>query len=208
MLKPRPKLFRYDLIHHIATLNDARDYLEIGIHDGACLQRLHLANITGVDPNPLAAGKRWCTRFYPFTSDIYFKAIKNEKFDIIFIDGLHTGEQVTKDINNSLKRLNPEGAIVLHDMNPSEEWRERPDTNGDCWRAIYRVRTTNPDVIAFTIDADQGLGVILPKPNAGFSCPEKMPDVLNYSVLAKDREKVIGLVGIEAGLRKINEYYG
>ena len=200
------KLFRYDLINYIADWNEAKDYLEIGIHDGACIQKIQINNLTGVDPGG-AAGHRFCTRFYPFTSDIYFKAIKNERFDIIFIDGLHVGTQVTKDINNALTRLNPGGAIVLHDMNPAEEWREGPTVNGDCWRAMYILRTTNPNVIAFTIDADQGLGVILPKPGNGINLVGPQPDTLDYSYLAEDRARVIGLVDIETGLAKISEYY-
>jgi len=95
------KLFRYELINYIAKLNNAQSYLEIGIHDGACMQRIEIPNRTGIDPNSKCPGQKWCTQFYPFTSDIYFRAIKNEKFDIIFIDGLHRGEQVVKDIDNS-----------------------------------------------------------------------------------------------------------
>lgn len=207
MPKKQTKLFRYDLIHYIAQLNSAKVYLEIGIHDGTCMQRIQLPCKIGVDSNANAPGKKWCTKFYPFTSDIYFQAIKNEKFDIIFIDGLHIGTQVSKDIKNALTRLNPGGAIVLHDMNPATEWHERPGTNGDCWRAMYLLRTSNPDVIAFTIDADQGLGVILPRPDNGINFEDTPPTTLNYSILAKDRTNVIGLVDTKTGLAKIEEYY-
>ena len=35
------------------------------------------------------------------------------KFDLIFLDGLHTYEQTIKDINNSLKILNKDGLILV-----------------------------------------------------------------------------------------------
>ena len=206
MIRSRPKLFRYDLINYIAALNNAQDYLEIGIHDGGCLQKIRIENIVGVDPGG-AAGRVFCTRFHPLPSDIYFELHGNLKYDVIFIDGLHTGDQVAKDIDNALKCLKPGGAIVLHDINPATAERERPDTNGDCWRAMYRLRTSNPNVIAFTIDADQGLGVILPKPGNGVNFDTPTRETINYSVLAKDRANVIGLVDTETGLAKIDEYY-
>ena len=36
------------------------------------------------------------------TSDTFFKNNK-DKFDVIFLDGLHTYEQTIKDINNAIK---------------------------------------------------------------------------------------------------------
>jgi hypothetical protein len=43
------------------------------------------------------------------------------EFDLIFIDGLHTAEQVQKDFENALKILSPNGFIVIHDCNPEKE---------------------------------------------------------------------------------------
>ena len=57
------------------------------------------------------------------TSDEFFEQNK-EKFDIVFIDGLHHSEQVYKDILNSLNILNEDGTIICHDMNPTEEFRQ------------------------------------------------------------------------------------
>ena len=56
------------------------------------------------------------------TSDNFFKNNKKE-FDVIFIDGLHVYEQCRKDIINSLKFLNRNGFIILHDMIP-RSWLE------------------------------------------------------------------------------------
>ena len=47
-------------------------------------------------------------------SDIFFKNNKTN-YDMIFIDGNHTINQVLKDIINSLNCLNKNGIIILHD---------------------------------------------------------------------------------------------
>jgi len=41
--------------------------------------------------------------------------------DVVFIDGLHTFLQSLKDVQNSLRYLNANGVIVLHDCNPLSE---------------------------------------------------------------------------------------
>jgi predicted O-methyltransferase YrrM len=51
------------------------------------------------------------------TSDSFFQSNK-DYFDLFFIDGDHTALQVFKDIENSLKWLNDNGCIVLHDICP------------------------------------------------------------------------------------------
>lgn len=51
-------------------------------------------------------------------SDNFFKKYPTKKYDIIFIDGLHESEQVSKDIHNSVNALNERGVIIIHDYNP------------------------------------------------------------------------------------------
>ena len=72
------------------------------------------------------------------TSDEFFSK-NNEKFDCIFIDGLHEYEQVCRDISNSLKILNKNGIILLHDCLPSTinqqaVPRYKAVWNGDVWK--------------------------------------------------------------------------
>lgn len=86
-------------------------------------------------------------------------------FDIIFIDGDHNSEQVEKDIINSMRVLNPGGFIVLHDCNPEYEWqqlvpRQHKVWYGDVWRAFVGFRIKYPEVDAFLLDHDCGLGII------------------------------------------------
>ena len=130
------------------------------------------------------------------TSDEAFEKIKmmNKKFDIIFIDGLHISEQVTKDIYNSLDVLSSNGIIVLHDCNPPSAMHARnppPNPincpwNGDCYKSIIKFKYENPTIFTSVIDTDWGVGIIDPsKPNIlpQISVPETLiPNNNDYLV--------------------------
>jgi len=98
------------------------------------------------------------------SSDIFFLQNK-ESFDCIFIDGLHHYNQVLKDIDNSLKILNSNGLILIHDCLPkSLDAQPVPRTvvewNGDVWKPFVSKRVKNV-LDAYTCYADHGIGVIL-----------------------------------------------
>ena len=85
------------------------------------------------------------------------------------IYGLHEYDQVKRDIVNSIKILNREGMIILHDcLPPSINHQRVPRTrytwNGDVWKAIVEARTWE-HVNTYTVLADQGLGVIKQEQN-------------------------------------------
>jgi hypothetical protein len=154
---------RLDVINFLANKIDAQWYLEIGVHRGRTLHRVNVPNKYGVDPKPHGKMGRQNTT-HLMTSDEFFEQ-NNQKFDIIFIDGLHLHEQVYKDINNSLKVLNDGGYIVCHDMNPPEErfqlrHRRTRRWNGDCWKAWVRLRMERDDLEMFVVNVDEGCGVI------------------------------------------------
>lgn len=66
---------------------------------------------------------------FPFPSAHYFYAISDEqnKFDVIYIDGLHTFEQSLRDLLNSIARLNPNGVIIIDDIIPNSYVASLPD---------------------------------------------------------------------------------
>ena len=102
------------------------------------------------------------------TSDEFFKT-NTKKFDFVFIDGLHIYEQVRKDIINSVKFLNSNGIIILHDCLPTKIWNQivpriYTGWNGDVWKAIVEARTMK-NIDTYTCKADNGLGIILKRPN-------------------------------------------
>lgn len=102
------------------------------------------------------------------TSDDFFKTNK-EKFDIIFIDGLHKYHQVRKDILNSIKCLNKNGVILIHDCLPKDYYanavpRSVINWNGDVWKAFVEMRTKK-NLDCYCCYADEGIGFIFKKNN-------------------------------------------
>lgn len=158
--KWQDKPFRYDLINEVIEHNNFKDYLEIGCFRDDCFRRIKAENKTGVDP--MSGGT------LRMTSDDFF-AQNTQKFDFIFIDGLHTYEQVALDIKNSLKCLKDGGVIALHDCMPlsfnsqcvppvSSIW------NGDVWKAIIEARTF-PEIDTTVCLIDHGVGIMVKRPN-------------------------------------------
>ena len=147
---------RYEIIQKLIDKKKYHNYLEIGCFKNDNFEKIKVKKKIGVDP--VSGGN------IRLTSDEFFK-INNDFFDIIFIDGLHIFEQVRKDILNSLKILNHNGIIVLHDCLPSKNRdqmvpRSHLNWNGDVWKAIVECRTQK-NIDTYTCLADQGLGIIL-----------------------------------------------
>jgi hypothetical protein len=130
---------RTEIIQYFIDTRKFKSYLEIGIFYGENFSQIVCDKKYGVDTE-----KKYEGVTHVMTSDDFFKQ-NTEKFDIVFIDGLHLCEQVYKDILNSLKFLNPNGVIVLHDILPAREelqTRERTTSewNGDCWKAFLKYK--------------------------------------------------------------------
>lgn len=150
---------RTEFINMLIKLHGYTSYLEIGMQKAANNFDKVIAPLkVSVDPDPKAEAMHKCV------SDWFFE-VDNRKFDLIFIDGLHHSDQVERDIINSLRVLNRDGIIVLHDCNPPTEKdqlvpRQHKVWYGDVWRAFVGFRLKYPDVISFCLDHDCGLGVI------------------------------------------------
>ena len=150
-----PGIYRWDLLQHIIDKNNFKDYLEIGCDKNQSFSKIKIDNKIGVDP--IEGGT------IRSTSDQFFDQNKN-KFDIIFIDGLHHYSQVLKDINNSIKILNKNGFILVHDCLPRSLAQQavpryRASWNGDVWKAIVELRTKS-NLNIFTSQIDFGVAVI------------------------------------------------
>ncbi len=86
---------RWEIINHLITKNDYKNYLEIGSGDNENFNKIIINNKISVDPNPNSKA------IFKLTSDDFFKQ-NNTFFDIIFIDGLHLYNQAKNDLVNSL----------------------------------------------------------------------------------------------------------
>ena len=148
---------RIDIINSLIQKNGFKTYLEIGVEDGFCFFKINCQTKVGLDPDVNSKA----TLF--LTSDDFFKS-NQDKFDIIFIDGLHHADQVEKDILNSLKVLSEHGIIVVHDCLPtSKEIQEVPRSQdvwtGDTWKAFLKIRK-NSNLETYVVDTDWGCGLI------------------------------------------------
>jgi len=151
---------RYEIIQNTINRKKYKSYLEIGCDQDLLFSKINIDKKTGVDPNSGGTIRD--------TSDNFFKN-NSDKFDIIFIDGLHEYYQVKKDINNSIKFLNNGGVIYLHDCMPESFIRQAVPRssnvwNGDVWKNIVESRTIK-EIDTYVCFADQGIGVILKRPN-------------------------------------------
>lgn len=151
---------RTDLLNHLIQKHGLNSYLEIGLQDASQnFDKIQLDNHfkISVDPDPNAKAT-FCV-----TSDTFFLWPHKKKFDIVFIDGLHTAEQVKKDFENALQVLSPNGFIVLHDLLPETYERQlvpRPTPsgswNGDCWKFGIQLAAASTFK---TVNIDNGCGV-------------------------------------------------
>lgn len=154
-------IFRWDLIQFLINKYDYSTYLEIGCDKDQSFSKIKISHKVGVDPISGGTIRK--------TSDEFFKSNK-EKFDIIFIDGLHHYEQVIVDINNALSVLNENGHILVHDCLPRTIAhqaipRYRGSWNGDVWKSIVELRTKKY-LDVFTCEIDFGVGIIQKKINS------------------------------------------
>ena len=153
-------IYRWDLVKFLIKKYNFKSYLEIGCDKDQLFSKIDIDIKIGVDP--VSGGNT------KDSSDNFFKK-NNKKFDIIFIDGLHHYDQVSKDIKNSLNVLNHDGIILVHDCLPQTKAhqavpRYRGTWNGDVWKSIVEFRTMeNLDI--FVCKIDFGIGVIKKRTN-------------------------------------------
>lgn len=184
---------RIEIIQKIIFKNKYKNYLEIGCDNDENFSKIIIENKVGVDP--LKGGT------LRMTSDEFFKNNKR-KFDIIFLDGLHTYEQTIKDINNSLKFINDRGVILIHDCLPKKIWNQIVPRiyghwNGDVWKAIVHSRTYD-HADTYTCIADHGLGVIFKRKNKDrLELKEKNFKNLKFEDYYKNHNRYMNLVNSE-----------
>ena len=109
-------------LNHIISTGDYANYLEIGVERGRTFEAIDSKIRVGVDPNPLFNHKRLPDNvsFYKMTSDEFFSGYNGNRFNLIFVDGLHTAHQTYKDVIESFRILSRDGIILLDDVWPSD----------------------------------------------------------------------------------------
>ena len=217
-LKKEPS--RTEIISFFVRLVAAEHYLEIGVRNpDHNFNKINCANKFSVDPglefkaNPAT---------FKLTSDRFFEQLKNGAlsipstytFDVIFIDGLHTADQVEKDIENSLKHLSENGVIIMHDCNPPTEFHQREcfpfknsparhNWNGTTWKAYYKFRH-QPSLFSACFDTDWGVAVLSKKAFPDFNqLPHIENNFFEYDVLQQNRERHLNLIDFNQWKNKL-----
>ena len=210
---------RTEVINSLIEKNNYKSYLEIGIDNPANnFNKIKIEYKTGVDPydQKLRVATHWNDNNkevfskqiqYVMTSDEFFKQ-NSKKFDIVFIDGLHLDHQVRKDIENSLKFLNENGVIVLHDCLPeSYEGQLERDIGygwwGTVWKTFALYRITRDDLDMKTIDTDCGLGII----KKGSQKPYELigDEGIEWELLKSKRNELMNVITVNDFKNSLNE---
>ena len=184
--------YRWDLIEYLIKKNNYKNYLEIGCDKNQLFSKVNINNKIGVDPVSGGNVRK--------TSDDFFKENKSS-FDIVFIDGLHTYEQVKKDILNSVNCLLDEGIILVHDCMPDSLGKQavpryKMQWNGDVWKAIVDLRQQE-NLEIYTCEIDQGIGVISKKKNTSILKLDKPINKLKFKDYFNNYKEYMRVVSLE-----------
>lgn len=197
---------RSELINALIERYRYRRYLEIGVNTpaqpGWNFDSIQVAKKDGVDPDPRTKAN------FVMTSDEFFARHIREKYDLVFVDGLHLYEQAYRDIVNSLEWLSENGTIVVHDCNPTSEITQRRERasdawHGDVWRAILQLRLERPDVSIYTVDTDEGCAVIRRGSQKLFQ-PPAGADLASYEFFDRHRLEILQLISVAEFKNQLN----
>lgn len=219
-----PGVNRIRAVQQALAMRSNPVYLEIGVSRGQAFQRISADIKIAVDPafrltertRQAADAKGRVVKYFETTSDAFFEnetaLLEQHPVDVALIDGLHTYEQVVRDVENTVRYLKDDGVIFLHDCNPpfelagrrAESWDEFMAQqsgplkvgiwNGDVWKAIVELRSTRPDLLVGVLKCDQGVGFVrkgTPESTLSFT-PEQVA-ALTYADLKADRARLLNL---------------
>jgi len=150
---------RADLASELIDEFGFRKYLEVGVSRGLTFFKVHCNRKVAVDPDFLfelaaAQARESGSVFYQLRSDEFFAlhGASEGPFDLIFLDGLHTVEQILRDFLNSIRFLSPGGVILIDDVRPNSYASSLPDqgrsvalksglrVNDDSWMGdVYKI---------------------------------------------------------------------
>ena len=217
------ELHRREVIQQLIDTKGFKTYLEIGVFLGKLFYSIKAKTKIAVDPNVKFSrfklfkrsfryknNTNLTAKSYKLTSDGFFQkkaafVFRRRPLDICLVDGMHEYSFALRDVENSLKFLQPGGVIVMHDCNPATPeaamdfatWGTRQykdDWNGDVWKAVVHLRSQRDDINVFVLNTDYGLGVITfgkPESKLDFS-PEQIRN-MSYADLDANRKELLNL---------------
>lgn len=147
---------RIALVNLLLANKSSGRYLEIGCANNVLFDSVLAKHKTGVDPEQGGTHR--------LTSDEFFRLHGTERYDVVFLDGLHTYEQTHTDVVNALRCVGKGGWIALHDMIP-RDWLEEhiprlsASWSGDVWKVAFEL-AASADIDFKLLEIDHGVGVL------------------------------------------------
>ena len=141
-------------------------YLELGVKKAACFNEVAplAKEAFAVDINPCSKYvKEGLNRqLFWMSTDTFFESTvsKGERFDLIFIDADHSHEASLKDFENSLKHLNDNGLILLHDTYPPGDEYKVPGYCHDCYKTAEYIYKNICNVEMVTLPFYYGITIV------------------------------------------------
>jgi hypothetical protein len=165
-------------IHEIQKITQAETYLEVGVADGDTFFGVDLPYKDAVDPafgfDHHGRGDDR-VRFFEMPSDRFFAShLPRPRYDIVFLDGLHTFEQTLRDFLATLPLSHEKTVWLIDDTVPSDAYsalrdrqhcyRERAKAAGSLWdlkwhgdvyKVVYAIHDLCPNLNYATIKDDK-----------------------------------------------------
>ena len=133
-------MLRADIINQIAKLFKNPVYLEVGVWQGGTFRSVSVPRKVAVDPkfdfDHVEKQKiEHDSEYHELTSNDYFAIHPSatNKFDIIFLDGLHTFEQTLTDLMHAIDRVKNNGIIIIDDVIP-DSFPASMRSEGQCYQ--------------------------------------------------------------------------
>ena len=193
----------------LAAIPSPARYLEVGVETGQTFFEVSAAFKTAVDPKFLfdreAAPKGDSIEYFEITSDSFFCDVRRDfKYDLVFLDGLHTWDQTYRDFCNALLITHDRSIILLDDIFPSDVFSCNRDQveavmmrqfmtsdpsnawHGDTYKIIPLIRTFHPLLSYCTIITDGNpQALVWRSPQPAIAQPV-LPDVGGLNMPALD----------------------
>jgi 23S rRNA U2552 (ribose-2'-O)-methylase RlmE/FtsJ len=153
----------YQVIMQIVRACAFESFLELGIGCGLLSGMLRencpqLEMITGVDisdGDPPPEGVEWIRNK---TTNDFFRE-DERTWDCIFVDADHMRPQATRDVISSLKVLNDDGLMLMHDTYPPTIEAVNPMVCGDVFKT-YLALAERTDLEVVTLPLLNGLTIV------------------------------------------------
>lgn len=191
---------RDEAIQGLLDLFDQPSYLEIGVNAGLTFHGVRAAQKVAVDPaftfdHELEASRRPDSRYHQVESDTYFLTLarREDVFDVVYLDGLHTYEQTLRDLLNTLQHLHAKSVVVIDDVLPSDYASSIGDPHrmnafraavgdtgaawmGDVYKLVFFINSFLPQFSFATIADNHGQAVLWREPRQ-VSSPQSTSEI-------------------------------